>query len=98
MAFQLMSTAFNHEGQPPDLYTCKGKNVSHPLSWQNPPEAIESFALVAEDTDTPIGTMSHWVIYNIQADRNELEEAVHPHERFPDGTIQGKNRPYVVLF
>jgi hypothetical protein len=28
MAFQLMSAAFIHEGDIPELYTCKVKNVS----------------------------------------------------------------------
>lgn len=91
MAFQLLSTAFNHEGEIPELYTCKGKNVSPPLTWKNPPEGTKSFALIAEDTDTPFGTITHWVLYNIPPDRAELEEAVPTQEQFPDGTIQGKN-------
>jgi len=91
MNLQLMSDAFKHEGIIPDLYTCKGENISPPLRWKNPPEETESFAIIAEDTDTPFGTITHWVIYNIPAVKSELPEAIPQQESLSGGTLQGKN-------
>jgi len=91
MEFQLMSNAFEHEGSIPDLYTCKGKNVSPPLNWSNPPEGTESFALIAVDPDAVLMTFTHWVLCNIPPEKRELTEAV-PHQgKFEDGMIQGRN-------
>lgn len=89
--FQLLSKAFKNEENIPDLYTCKGKNVSPPLRWNNPPKGTKSFVLTLEDLDTPFGTITHWVIYNIPAEKRELSEAIPYQNSFPDGTIQGKN-------
>ena len=91
MAFQLMSDAFEHEGFMPDLYTCKGENVSPPLRWTDPPEGTKSFALIAVDPDAIIMAFTHWLLCNIPAEKRELPEAVPQQEEFKDGTIQGRN-------
>lgn len=91
MNFQLRSSAFEHEGKIPDLYTCKGQNVSPPLMWENAPQGTKSYALTAEDLDTPVGAITHWVVYNIPPEKSELQEAIPHQDSFPDGTIQGRN-------
>jgi Raf kinase inhibitor-like YbhB/YbcL family protein len=91
MNLKLSSAAFKNEKNIPPLYTCKGKNISPPLSWSNPPKETRSFALIMEDTDTPFGTVTHWVIYNIPPDKKELTEAIPHQKRLPDGTVQGRN-------
>jgi Raf kinase inhibitor-like YbhB/YbcL family protein len=91
MSFILKSTAFEQEDNIPEIYTCKGENISPPLSWEEEPEGTKSFALVVEDPDTPIGTITHWIIYNIPPGKHELPERVPPLEILPDGEIQGKN-------
>jgi Raf kinase inhibitor-like YbhB/YbcL family protein len=91
MGMQLLSTAFTHQGDIPDLYSCRGKNISPPLSWKNPPKETACYALIAEDPDAPIGTVTHWVIYNIPPEKHELPEGVPERESFSDGTVQGKN-------
>jgi len=91
MAFSLSSTAFEHAVDIPDIYTCRGENVSPPVSWNGTPEGTKSFALIAEDLDTPVGIITHWVIFNIPPEKRGLEEAIPVQERFTDGTIQGKN-------
>jgi Raf kinase inhibitor-like YbhB/YbcL family protein len=91
MDFQLMSEAFNHEGFMPDLYTCKGENVSPPLSWSGPPEETKSYALIAVDPDAILMTFTHWVVFNIPAEKRKLPEAVAHQPEFEDGIIQGRN-------
>jgi Raf kinase inhibitor-like YbhB/YbcL family protein len=88
---RLTSTAFEHGGDIPDLYTCTGRNISPPLGWDGLPAETRSLALVAEDPDTPLGTMTHWVVYNIPAHQSELSEGVPPGESLGEGALQGRN-------
>ena len=92
--FQLSSKAFQDGGDIPERYssTRKGQNISPPLHWVDSPAGTKSFALIADDLDIPFGFIfTHWVVYNIPALKQELQEGV-PHQRtFSDGTIQGKN-------
>ncbi len=91
MNFQLKSDAFEHEGHMPDLYTCKGKDISPPLMWIDPPEGTKSFAIITVDPDAILMTFTHWVMCNIPAEKRELPEAVPHQEEFENGAIQGRN-------
>ncbi len=89
--FGLTSSAFENEGNIPDLYTCRGRNISPPLSWRNPPERTKSYALIVEDLDTPFGVVTHWLVYNIPATFSDLPQAVPPGEILENGLRQGRN-------
>ena len=91
MALEIQSTAFESKDLIPTVYTCKGTNVSPPLSWSGIPMGTKSFVLICDDTDAPVGTWVHWVIYNIPGDKQELPEAISADETLPDGTLQGTN-------
>ena len=74
MPFELTSTAFL-QGEPiPVKYSCDGEDISPPLSWGDPPEGTQSFVLIMDDPDAPVGTWDHWLLFNIQADMRGLEE------------------------
>lgn len=74
-SMQLTSPAFRH-GQPiPPEYTCKGRDVSPPLSWSGPPDGTESLALILDDPDAPKGTWTHWTFWNLPASVTSLEPA-----------------------
>lgn len=91
MTFSFSSPAFGH-GQPiPAVYTCKGRDISPPLTWSDLPQGTKSLALIMDDPDAPMGTWVHWVIYNIPSTRTGLEEAIPSEERLADGSLQGKN-------
>ena len=87
----LLSKAFKNEERIPELYTCKGKEISPSLIWKNIPRDTKSFALIMDDLDTPIGILSHWILYNIPPEKNQLLEDI-PHEvNLADNSIQGRN-------
>jgi len=91
MAFELTSTAFG-QGEPiPRRYTCDGEDISPPLQWSDPPQGTQSFALIADDPDAPMGTWVHWVLYNIPAQARSLPEAVSSDAELPDGSRHGQN-------
>jgi hypothetical protein len=87
----LTSSAFDDGADIPDLYTCRGKNISPPLSWAGAPAGTRSLALILEDPDTPFGTVTHWVLYGIAGDATELAEGVPPGRVLPGGLRQGRN-------
>lgn len=68
MIFKLESTDFKEGGIIPMRHTCDGEDYSPNLSWGIGPEGTQSFILIMDDPDAPMGTWDHWVLYNIPAD------------------------------
>ena len=91
MLFELTSTAFVHEEPIPVKYTCDGEDISPSLAWTDPPEGTQSFALIMDDPDAPMGTWVHWVLYNLPAETRALSEAIPADAELPDGSRHGKN-------
>lgn len=91
MELKITSTAFSAGEDIPSKYTCDGDNISPPLSWENIPEAAKSLALIVEDPDAPGGVFTHWVLYDLPANIQNLPEAVPTDERLSDfgGAKQG---------
>jgi Raf kinase inhibitor-like YbhB/YbcL family protein len=76
MAYQLTSPVFEHKQAIPEKYTCKGKNISPELKWNEPPQGTAAYGLIMDDPDAPAGTWVHWVIYNIPGSLHGLPESV----------------------
>lgn len=87
----IVSTAFENEGNIPSKYTCDGENISPQLRWDEFPEGTKSFALIADDPDAPAGTWVHWVIYDIPSSVNTLPEGVPSDEKLSFGAVHGTN-------
>ncbi|HQS83817.1 MAG: hypothetical protein B7Y25_02600 [Alphaproteobacteria bacterium 16-39-46] len=84
----LTSTAFKN-GQPlPRIYTCDGDDISPPLSFGEVPAAAKSLVLIHDDPDAPVGTWTHWVLFNLPPNSTGLEENI---KKLPVGTKSGKN-------
>jgi Raf kinase inhibitor-like YbhB/YbcL family protein len=90
-SLNLGSDAFRNGESIPPVYTCSGRGISPQLSWSNVPSGVRSFALIMEDPDAPGGTFSHWIVYNIPAEKRELPPALPSTPLFSDGTRQGIN-------
>ena len=82
MSLELKSDAFVNGQSIPAKYSCVGKNISPALTWSDPPAGTQSFALIVDDPDAPVGTWVHWVLFNIPADERSLPE---------DLPVTGKN-------
>jgi hypothetical protein len=88
--FTLRSPAFA-QGQPiPQRYTCDGEDVSPPLAWEGAPQAA-AFVLIVDDPDAPMGTFTHWVLYNIPGQLTSLPEGLAKEGRLSQGMLQGRN-------
>jgi len=89
--FTLTSLEFVHEEAIPVKFGCDGENISPLLEWTDPPDGTQSFALIMDDPDAPIGTWVHWVLYNIPAESRSLPENVPAEPTLADGSLHGKN-------
>lgn len=89
MSFALKTDAF--AGVIPKKFTCDGADVSPALSWNDAPAGAQSFTLIADDPDAPVGTWTHWIIWNIPASATALPEDVPKVGESGDGARQGRN-------
>ena len=95
MALKLKSSAFDNGTEIPARYTCKGDDVSPPLSWEAVPEATRSLVLIVDDPDAPDPAAPkvvwvHWVLCNIPPEINTLAEHI-TSATLPAGAIEGIN-------
>ncbi len=91
MSFQIVSPAFSAGGTIPKKFTCDGHDDSPQSTWTDPPVKTQSFALIMDDPDAPVGTWVHWVIFDLPANARELPESVPKQEQLPSGARQGRN-------
>ncbi|MBD3882811.1 YbhB/YbcL family Raf kinase inhibitor-like protein [Phormidium tenue FACHB-886] len=87
----LSSPAFRLDGMLPAKHTCDGENISPALSWDAPPAATRSLALLVNDIDAPSKTFVHWVLYDLPPTVRQLPEKLPSQPFLAIGGIQGKN-------
>jgi Raf kinase inhibitor-like YbhB/YbcL family protein len=91
MSLELSTTAFSNGGNIPKKYTCDGPDLSPALTWNGAPAGTQTFALIADDPDAPVGTWVHWVLYNAPGGAQGLTEGIKKDDQLSDGTLQGRN-------
>ena len=91
MVLVVSSPAFQEGGKIPAKYTCEGEDVSTALTWSEPPAETQSFALIVDDPDAPMGVFTHWAIFNIPSDSRQLAEAIPAQTQLPSRALQGTN-------
>jgi len=78
------STTFAENLRIPDANSDYGDGMSPQLRWSGAPAGTRAIALVAEDPDAPRDTpFTHWLLYNLPGDVNELPPAIPPDEWLP---------------
>jgi len=64
-SLKLASPFFDEGAEIPLEYTCKGQNISPPLSITGVPAGAKSLALIMHDPDAVSGDFVHWTIWDI---------------------------------
>lgn len=85
-SLQLISSAFNDGQAIPEQYTCKGQNISPPLSITGVPDGAKSLALVMHDPDAVSGDFTHWLLWDLPA-----QDLTFAAGDTPVGSVQGPN-------
>lgn len=70
----LTSKSFTEGERIPAPHSCEGEDRSPALKWSKAPSDTRSFALILDDPDAPGGTFTHWVLFDIPASAQRLEE------------------------
>lgn len=78
MAFKLIVAAFPEGGFIPKLHTCEGADLSPALEWTDAPAQTQSFALIVDDPDAPVGTWNHWLLYDVAPTVHSLAQGFKP--------------------
>ncbi|MBI4034464.1 YbhB/YbcL family Raf kinase inhibitor-like protein [Candidatus Saccharibacteria bacterium] len=84
--FNLISQVFRDGAPIPPQYTCKGQNVSPPLTIMGTPQNTKSLALVMHDPDAVSGDFTHWLVWDVPASTDMIGA-----HSLPPGAVQGAN-------
>jgi len=91
MSLKVSSPDFSSGGMIPKQFTCDGADISPALAWNDPPAGTQSFSLIADDPDAPVGTWVHWVVFDLPANARALSQNVPKQEQLENGARQGRN-------
>ncbi len=69
---KISSSAFENNGMIPSEYTCDGDDVSPPLTISEVPKETKSLAVIMDDPDAPMGTFTHWLVWNISTQKTQF--------------------------
>jgi Raf kinase inhibitor-like YbhB/YbcL family protein len=83
---KLISPDFSDGGNIPERFTCDGEDISPTLKIEDAPAAARSLVLIVDDPDAPVGTFTHWLMWNLIPDATEIA-ANSP----PSDAVQGVN-------
>lgn len=81
-----ITTAFSHQERIPAKYTCDGEDISPEIEISDVSEGAKSLVLIIDDPDAPMGTFTHWVLYNIPAETTKISS-----KNLPKEALQGVN-------
>jgi Raf kinase inhibitor-like YbhB/YbcL family protein len=78
MALTIIVKGFGNGEFIPKRHTCDGQDISPAVEWSNEPNGTQSFALIVDDPDAPVGTWNHWLLWDIPAHVHSLLEDFRP--------------------
>lgn len=69
---KILSPAFENNGVIPSEYTCDGSDISPSLTISEVPKEAKSLAIIMDDPDAPMGTFTHWIVWNIPPQKTQF--------------------------
>jgi Raf kinase inhibitor-like YbhB/YbcL family protein len=82
---RIMSSAFRNGELIPREYTRDAGDKSPPLHIEGVPLMAKSLVLIMDDPDAPRGTFTHWLVFDIDPKRVDIDE-----DQAPEEARQGK--------
>lgn len=81
---KITSPEFQYGEQVPNKYSCLGPNINPPLKVEDVPSEAKSLVLIFEDIDATPKPWTHWMLFDIPANTNKIEEG-----KIPQGATEG---------
>ncbi|MDO8572664.1 MAG: YbhB/YbcL family Raf kinase inhibitor-like protein [bacterium] len=81
---EIHSPIFKSGDDIPPQYTCDGEDINPPLTFDAIPVDAKSLVIIMDDPDSPTGTWTHWLLWNISPNTKEIGEG-----SVPRGAVQG---------
>lgn len=72
----ISTSAFENKGEIPSRHTCDGENINPELVPGILPEDTKSLVLIVDDPDAPMGTFTHWIVWNIEPGVIIMEDTI----------------------
>jgi Raf kinase inhibitor-like YbhB/YbcL family protein len=69
---KISSPSFREEGEIPSEFTCDGLDLSPPLIITDIPKKAMTLAIIMDDPDAPMGTFTHWIVWNIPTNKTSF--------------------------
>lgn len=88
---KLFSNSYNHNQKMNIKYVMKqagGENISPEFHWQDVPPDTKSFVLAMVDHHPIASNWVHWLVINIPANINKIEEGASCSAKMPTGCIE----------
>ncbi|WP_018167944.1 YbhB/YbcL family Raf kinase inhibitor-like protein [Thioalkalivibrio sp. ALMg9] len=70
---RLISPAFRDGEVMPIEVSARDANELPPLEIQEVPDGAQSLALILEDLDSPLGEVTHWLVWNLPPDTHRVD-------------------------
>ena len=89
---KITSSAFENNGMIPSEYTCDGSDISPPLVISEIPQEAKSLSIIMDDPDAPMGTFTHWLVWNISPQKTQFTKG--EKISFPQGKTSFGGKSY----
>ncbi len=71
---KIFSNNFKQGESIPSKFSRGGEDINPHLAWEDVPKNTKSFALIVDDPDALGGTWTHWLVYDISQNIQEIPE------------------------
>ena len=86
---RITSPAFRDDEHIPRHYTGDGEDKSPPLRIEDVPVNTSSLVLIMDDPDAPLGTFTHWVLFDLDPKTEEIAKGHVPPKARQGATVWG---------
>ncbi len=90
-SFNITTTSLKATGFLQSEFTCEGTDSSPHIGWTDIPSGTQSIVIVAEDLDLAGAVASHWIVWGLPPDTQEVPAGVSGSDALPAGAVEGVN-------
>ncbi|MDD5495856.1 MAG: YbhB/YbcL family Raf kinase inhibitor-like protein [Candidatus Omnitrophica bacterium] len=90
---KISSPEFENNNFIPKKFSGEGEDINPPLVIENIPANARSLVLIVDDPDAPLGTWTHWLVYDIPVVSRIEENSIPGKEGITSARSKGYHGP-----